>query len=119
MALKPQTVFDEQLARQRVAGAMPGRAEEPVEPVVLAWIGQARRPPVRAEEHAARHVIAPEPQRPAVDADAQASPEQMRGRGQAVGTRAGDYNVVLHDDVLDVFVTRDSREVITPPSAVR
>src|SRR5206468_11762433 len=92
----------------RVAGAVSGLAEEPVEPVLLSWIGQVRRPPLRAEEHAARHVMAPELQRPAVDADAQATPEQMRGRGETVGAGADDYNVVLHDDVLDVFAILDT-----------
>ena len=77
---------------------MSGLAEELIESVPVMPVRQTARPPVRAQEHASRHVVLPQFQRPPEDTDAQAAPEQLRRCGQTVRSGADDYGIVFHDE---------------------
>src|SRR5206468_6319094 len=52
-------------------------------PVVPTRIGEVGGPPVRSEQHALRHAIAPHLQRSPEDGDSQSSAEEMRRGGEA------------------------------------
>ena len=67
--------------------------DEALKPIVLTRIREVGGPPVRSQQHALRHVIAPHLQRPTEDGDTQSSAEEMRRRGEAVGTRPDNHHV--------------------------
>ncbi len=91
--LEPEAILNERLQRHGIAAVAPGVPGELFEPVVSIWIGEVGRPPMRSEQHALRHVLAPHLQRPAEDGDPQASAEEMRRRGEPVGTGADHHHV--------------------------
>src|SRR3989442_3497126 len=96
MSLEPEAVFDERVDWHRVTRFVPGFVEEPVEAVVPGGIGQVRGPPMRAQEHAFRHVTAPELQRLAEDGDLESAPDEMGRRREPVWARADDDRIILH-----------------------
>src|SRR5205814_7150008 len=117
MALEPETIFNEHVARHRVTQGMPELAQEPAEPVPVARIGKVAGPPVRPQEHAARHVLPPQLQRPAEHRDAQAPSQQMRRRGQTVRTGADNYGIVFHDE--DLLRAKTARARLNATRAAR
>src|SRR2546427_11526782 len=94
MSLEPEAVFDERVDRHWVTRFVPGFVEEPVEAVVPGRIGQVRGPPMRAQEHAFRHVTAPELQRLAEDGDLESAPDEMGRRREPVRARADDDRII-------------------------
>src|SRR2546422_11650582 len=93
MSLEPEAVFDERVDWHRVTRFVPGFVEEPVEAVIPGGIGQVRCPPMRAQEHAFRHVTAPELQRLPEDGDLESTPDEMGRRREPVWARADDDRI--------------------------
>ena len=112
--LEPEAIVDERLNRQGIATLVACVPGELFKPVVLTGIGEVGGPPVRSEQHALRHAIAPHLQRPPEDGDSQSSAEEMRRGGKAVGTRA-DNDCVKDGTHEPFFLTRDT----TPRAALR
>src|SRR5438034_705154 len=78
-------------------------------------IGEVGRPPVRSEQHALRHAIAPHLQRPPEDGDSQSSAEEMRRGGEAVGTSADNHDI--EDRAHAPFFLRRDASPLTAPRA--
>ncbi len=96
---------------------MPRLPDELVKPVLLKGIGEVGGPPVRSEQHALGHAIAPHLQRPAEDGDSQASAEEVRRGGEAVGTRA-DNHYVEDRAHAPFFLMRDASPLTAPRAKV-
>src|SRR2546427_7198884 len=94
MSLEPEAVFDERVDWHWVTRFVPGFVEEPVEAVIPGRIGQVRGPPMRAQEHAFRHVTAPELPRLAEDGGLEPAPDEMGRRREPVRARADNDRII-------------------------
>src|SRR5207244_3079723 len=115
--LEPEAIVNERLKRQGIATVVPRVLGELLKPVVPTRIGEVGGPPVRSEQHALRHAIAPHLQRPAEDGDSQSSAEEMRRGGEAVGTRADNHYIVDRAHA-PFFLIRDTSPLTAPRAKV-
>jgi len=100
--LKPEAIVDERLKRQGKGRLVARVLEELRELMVLTWIGEVGREQVRSEQHALRHVFAPQLQRLAEDGNLQSSAEQMCCSRETIRTRSDDHDInsVPHEPFL-------------------